>query len=985
MPRNIDAAQVYRDASAVEPLVYESAAAVPSYGSASSAARPPIETPMSRFGVVHQPHYWGEPDGSPNATLPATEGNPGQRIGRAQAHALPPGGTPYTTPAGDPSGWRRRMSCPVGGDGDSIQTWGAAPTAHRKQTLRTCRSLPLLRVRSLSLAKTRSDGIDLRMRAQRADRPGGHHDWAEDYRWTAVGERRSLRGLGSTLQHLWYRSQGWLAVVLTGVIMGTLGASVDIATLWTHQLTRGVCQAWWLPRIYCQPDPLSQNFTQYFIPWSEMFGYAGASWAETMDNVLYVVICCMMTTLACLLTKTFAPQAAGAGIPEIKAVLGGARIPKIGALRTLLVKYVGVVLAVGGNLSVGKAGPTVHLGFCVAQFVSRAFAKYRRSMGKRRELLTAGTAAGLCVAFGSPLGGVLYALEETASYFGPQSLYRCFVCSAVAAVTLQLWDPYRSNKLTLFSINYSASWDVYETPIFVLVGVLGGLVGVAFIKLHLFVARQRKKLQDEDGNTSTRICVLEVAVVTVCNCGLNWMLLTRSRTDAEDLQRIFRRCQHTAESYYTYSTECNETVRELAQLLVAKFLLTAVSFGMAVPGGFFMPCLVIGAAMGWCVGKLLSEFVADHQDWAFLSVCRHPNSLEGGACVLPAVYALVGAGAVLSGVTRMTISLVTIMFELTGGLQYVVPVTIGVLVAKWIAELVGGKDSIYSQLMAIKELEFLDPRVDTVEPPEAVAQAATTLGFDQGTMIMLYERQPLWQVVDALDHVDGLPELGFPVVKSPTDLRVMGFISRRRLIAALEDLAAELELYKRQARPAATVLFGDPELPPSTVSVPGEETVSVPGDGSHPSTPNSAAQGRMHDDDAYLLYGYVDPAPITVRSTIDVARVILIFRRLGVSSVLVVDENNRLQGWLSKADVIDHLRGKKAKEEVPGQAFTGGGMHSGFDQDELEEDKSNVKAYQQMHKRLAELRASAAMGDPPPASVLPQLHRLWKAEPSRGF
>lgn len=56
------------------------------------------------------------------------------------------------------------------------------------------------------------------------------------------------------------------------------------------------------------------------------------------------------------------------------------------------------------------------------------------------------------------------------------------------------------------------------------------------------------------------------------------------------------------------------------------------------------------------------------------------------SCVIPGLYAMVGAAASLSGVTRTTVSLAVIMFELTDTLTYVVPVMLAVLVAKTVAD-----------------------------------------------------------------------------------------------------------------------------------------------------------------------------------------------------------------------------------------------------------------------------------------------------------
>jgi len=103
--------------------------------------------------------------------------------------------------------------------------------------------------------------------------------------------------------------------------------------------------------------------------------------------------------------------AAGSGIPEIKTILSGFVIPKFLDFKVLAVKAIGAVFAVATGMCLGKEGPFVHISTCVAYLVGMWFPKYRENGRKMRELLSAGCASGLSVAFGAPIGGVLFAYE----------------------------------------------------------------------------------------------------------------------------------------------------------------------------------------------------------------------------------------------------------------------------------------------------------------------------------------------------------------------------------------------------------------------------------------------------------------------------------------------------------------------------------------------------------------------------------------------
>src|SRR5687767_10869873 len=105
-------------------------------------------------------------------------------------------------------------------------------------------------------------------------------------------------------------------------------------------------------------------------------------------------------------------SAAGSGVAEVKVILSGFVLHGFLGFKTLLIKMIALVLSVASGLSLGKEGPYVHIAACVGNIACRLFSKYDRNDAKRREVLSAAAAAGVAVAFGAPLGGVLFGLEE---------------------------------------------------------------------------------------------------------------------------------------------------------------------------------------------------------------------------------------------------------------------------------------------------------------------------------------------------------------------------------------------------------------------------------------------------------------------------------------------------------------------------------------------------------------------------------------------
>lgn len=107
----------------------------------------------------------------------------------------------------------------------------------------------------------------------------------------------------------------------------------------------------------------------------------------------------------------------GSGISEVKCILSGFVIHGYLGFWTLFTKSVGLTLSVASGLSLGKEGPFVHIASCVGNIVCRVFPKYETNESKRREILSCACAAGVAVAFGAPVGGVLFSLEEVSYYF----------------------------------------------------------------------------------------------------------------------------------------------------------------------------------------------------------------------------------------------------------------------------------------------------------------------------------------------------------------------------------------------------------------------------------------------------------------------------------------------------------------------------------------------------------------------------------------
>lgn len=193
------------------------------------------------------------------------------------------------------------------------------------------------------------------------------------------------------------------------------------------------------------------------------------------------------------LVKSFAPYAAGSGISEIKCIIAGFVMKGFLGSWTLVIKSLGLPLAIASGLSVGKEGPSVHYAVCTGNVISRFFEKYRTDAAKTREILSASAAAGVGVAFGSPIGGVLFSLEEMSNYFPLKTMWRSYFCALVATAVLAWMNPFRTGQLVMFTVRYDRDWHFVEIIFYIILGVFGGLYGAFVIKWHLRVQSFRKK------------------------------------------------------------------------------------------------------------------------------------------------------------------------------------------------------------------------------------------------------------------------------------------------------------------------------------------------------------------------------------------------------------------------------------------------------------------------------------------------------------
>ena len=572
------------------------------------------------------------------------------------------------------------------------------------------------------------------------------HDSVQDGK--RVLELRKKKGIRGRLE-LWFDSaQGWILMILIGCLTAAAAYFVDITESSIFDIKRGFCStAWHRDRRSCCDG--EANCSEW-RNWSGIIRPSHAN-SETIDLIAFTIGVVVLACGSCFLTlysKTVVPShiaatfdenlgavkqtlghsdkdtvepltnmdtlpaniyysAAGSGVAEVKVILSGFVLHGYLGFRTLLIKMFALILSVSSGMSLGKEGPYVHIATCIGNIACRLFDKFNLNDGKRREVLSASAASGVAVAFGSPLGGVLFSLEEVSYYFPPKTLFRTFICCIAAALSLKFMDPYGTQKIVLFEVKYLTDWRFFELWLFAFLGVAGGLAGALFIKASRIWATTFRRLKIIKEHP-----MLEVFLVALTTGLLSfWNRYTRLPV-AELLFELASPCEPSSETgLCVKEKELPHIIWYLSLAFLVKAFLTTITFGIKVPAGIYVPSMVVGGLMGRTVGHITQLTVLKYPDFFLWSSCPSHEGME--ACVVPGVYALVTAGATMCGVTRLSVTLPVILFELTGSLDHVVPFSLAVLCAKWTADAVEPL-SIYDLLTDMNSYPFLDNKVSPV-------------------------------------------------------------------------------------------------------------------------------------------------------------------------------------------------------------------------------------------------------------------------------
>jgi chloride channel 3/4/5 len=684
-------------------------------------------------------------------------------------------------------------------------------------------------------------------------------DWIYEY----SKERTRLRQLHSSstgiirqLRLLADASQVWWVLIATGIAVGSIAAGIDVASDWLGDLKEGMCRnvegeggGFYLNKVFCCWGVGSYAQCPGWNTWRGILGIGNKGGGYIVEFIFFVVFSVMFAAAASTLVVRFSVYAKQSGIPEIKTMLGGVVIKRFLGGWTLLVKSLGLCLAVASGMWLGKEGPLVHVACCCANLFMKLVPSISGNEARKREVLSAAAASGISVAFGAPIGGVLFSLEQLSYYFPDKTMWASFVCAMVAAVTLQAYDPFRTGQLVLYQVTYHSGWHAFEIFPFAVLGVMGGLYGAMFIKLNMRVAKWR----NSSINPFRSNPILEVILVALLTALISFPITFLRAQSSELVEYLFAECRDITDDFLGL---CKSGVANTGVILILSvsallgFVLATLTFGLQIPAGILLPSMAIGALYGRVVGLIVEVWQRQHPNFIAFAACA-PDV----PCVTPGTYAVVGAASALAGATRMTVSIVVIMFELTGALTFVLPIMIAVMLSKWVGDAFG-KAGIYESWIHFQKYPFLDNKDDTPVPDISISEVMT--------------RAEDLICLTATNHtIDSLRELlrehsyrGFPVVTA-TESTLLGYISRTELAFALDSSS--------QTLPGTTECYfqHEPYADPTTT---------------------------------LDLRPWMDQTPITLNSRSSLMLTNEMFQKLGLRFVVLANQG-RLAGLVTKKDI----------------------------------------------------------------------------------
>jgi CIC family chloride channel protein len=369
------------------------------------------------------------------------------------------------------------------------------------------------------------------------------------------------------------------------------------------------------------------NFVRYIF-FDKIYHLSNITWISKVMLVLFPAIGGLIVGL---IIHLLSRESRGHGVPSVIESIAnrsGFIRPRVTLITSLTA---GTTIGTGG--SAGKEGPIVQVGAAIGSTVGQLF---NVSSERLKLLVGAGAAAGLAAVFNAPVTGVLFALEVLLADFSV-SAFTPIIFATVISTTISHYL-IRSSPVLSVPLYYLESF--YEYPLYLLMGIVGGLLAVLFTKILYGTEDLFNRAKNFPEYLKPALGGLLMGIVAL---------------RFPDIYGFDDSAIHSALAAHT-------AVGTLFLLMIFKMIATSLSLGSGGSGGLFIPTLFIGAAFGAFFGTVM-------------------NVLFPEITASPGAYALVGMGVMIAGTTHATITALMLIFEVTSNYQIILPLMLGTIIA----------------------------------------------------------------------------------------------------------------------------------------------------------------------------------------------------------------------------------------------------------------------------------------------------------------
>lgn len=374
--------------------------------------------------------------------------------------------------------------------------------------------------------------------------------------------------------------------------------------------------------------------------------------AQPLWLVPYVILMIIISLVLGKITKPYLSEVIGSGVPQVEAVyLGENKMPWWPILWR---KFVGGLLAICPGLMLGREGPCIEMGAMIGQGLAEK--TFKLDSEQSTELLECGVAAGLSAAFSAPMAGAMFLVEEISFSFRPKKVVAVLAASFSADFMTILFF---GNRPCLY-LPVRGYFPIYAYWTLPLIGILLGLLAYVYQYVLLSLKPWFSKIKKIPAAYHSIIPFLLIIPIGLWNAQLlggSHVLITDLFNHKVDMQLLLG----------PWSLVLIPII-----LFGVRFVFSMLSYGSSVPGGIFMPILVLGALLGMiCANAMIKTHI------------------------IPSMYfvhvLVISMAAYFGAIEKAPFTAIMLLTEMVGTVQQILPLIIVTFVSYYVLDLLGGK------------------------------------------------------------------------------------------------------------------------------------------------------------------------------------------------------------------------------------------------------------------------------------------------------